>query len=75
MDFGDQTELGAKGVNLSGGQRQRVSIARAVYADAQLYLLDDCLSALDAHVARDVCVRCAASFSCSPFFFLVHFVC
>eukprot|EP00750_Incisomonas_marina_P032853 INCI9383.2.p1 GENE.INCI9383.2~~INCI9383.2.p1 ORF type:complete len:1011 (+),score=200.32 INCI9383.2:2704-5736(+) len=58
MDFGDQTELGAKGVNLSGGQRQRVSIARAVYADAQLYLLDDCLSALDAHVARDVYEKC-----------------
>jgi ABC-type multidrug transport system fused ATPase/permease subunit len=35
MDFGDATELGAKGVNLSGGQRQRLSIARAVYADAQ----------------------------------------
>lgn len=58
MDFGDETELGAKGINLSGGQRQRLSIARAVYADAQLYLLDDCLSALDAHVAREVYERC-----------------
>jgi len=58
MDFGDQTELGAKGVNLSGGQRQRLSIARALYADAQVYLLDDCLSALDAHVARDVYEKC-----------------
>ena len=51
-------ELGAKGVNLSGGQKQRVSIARAVYADADLYLLDDCLSALDAHVAKEVFDTC-----------------
>ena len=57
-DFGDQRELGAKGVNLSGGQKQRISIARAVYADAELYLLDDCLSALDAHVAKEVFDNC-----------------
>jgi ABC-type multidrug transport system fused ATPase/permease subunit len=58
MDYGDQTEIGAKGVNLSGGQKQRVSIARAVYADAQVYLLDDCLSALDSGVARHVFEQC-----------------
>ena len=57
---GDQTEIGERGVNISGGQKQRVSIARAVYADADVYILDDPLSALDAHVARqvfDTCLR------------------
>jgi len=48
----DLTEIGSKGINLSGGQKQRVSIARAVYADADIYIIDDCLSALDPHVAK-----------------------
>ena len=57
---GDQTEIGERGVNISGGQKQRVSIARAVYADSDVYIMDDPLSALDAHVARqvfDTCLR------------------
>ncbi|RUS35015.1 ABC transporter type 1, transmembrane domain-containing protein [Jimgerdemannia flammicorona] len=49
---GDMTEIGERGINLSGGQKQRVSLARAVYADADVYLLDDPLSAVDAHVDR-----------------------
>ncbi|XP_047482005.1 multidrug resistance-associated protein 1-like [Penaeus chinensis] len=49
---GDMTEIGEKGINLSGGQKQRVSLARAAYSDADVYLLDDPLSAVDAHVGR-----------------------
>ncbi|KAI5103035.1 canalicular multispecific organic anion transporter 2 isoform X3, partial [Silurus meridionalis] len=51
---GDQTEIGEKGINLSGGQRQRVSVARALYSEADVYLLDDPLSAVDAHVAKHI---------------------
>ena len=49
--FGDQTEIGERGINMSGGQKQRIQLARAVYADADIYLLDDPFSALDAHTA------------------------
>lgn len=49
---GDLTEIGERGVNLSGGQKQRISIARAVYSRASIVLLDDPLSAVDAHVGR-----------------------
>ncbi|GAV02763.1 hypothetical protein RvY_13289 [Ramazzottius varieornatus] len=51
---GDLSEIGEKGTNLSGGQRQRVSLARAVYNDADVYLLDDPLSAVDAHVGKHI---------------------
>ncbi|CAI5459586.1 unnamed protein product [Closterium sp. Yama58-4] len=57
---GDLTEIGERGVNVSGGQKQRISIARAVYSDADVFFFDDPLSALDAHVAKqvyDTCVR------------------
>ncbi|KAH9512009.1 hypothetical protein DERF_010425 [Dermatophagoides farinae] len=47
---GDQTEIGERGINLSGGQKQRISLARAVYSNADIYILDDPLSAVDANV-------------------------
>jgi ABC-type multidrug transport system fused ATPase/permease subunit len=46
--------IGEKGINLSGGQRARVCLARAVYSDAQIYLLDDPLSAVDANVSKQI---------------------
>ncbi|KAM5262856.1 ATP-binding cassette sub-family C member 11 [Ctenodactylus gundi] len=58
LPFGDMTEIGERGLNLSGGQRQRISLARAVYANRQLYLLDDPLSAVDAHVGKHVFEEC-----------------
>ncbi|KAL0484005.1 ATP-binding cassette, subfamily C [Acrasis kona] len=58
LPAGDQTEIGEKGINLSGGQRQRISLARAVYCDADTYLFDDVLSAVDAHVGKTIFDEC-----------------
>ncbi|KAL3738259.1 hypothetical protein ACJRO7_019740 [Eucalyptus globulus] len=52
--FGDQTQIGERGVNLSGGQKQRIQLARALYQDAAVYLLDDPFSAVDAHTAMSL---------------------
>ncbi|XP_028342907.1 ATP-binding cassette sub-family C member 10 isoform X2 [Physeter macrocephalus] len=58
LPAGDQTEVGEKGVTLSGGQRARIALARAVYQEKELYLLDDPLAAVDADVANHLLHRC-----------------
>ena len=54
LSDGDQTEVGERGISLSGGQKARLTLARAVYARADIYLLDDILSAVDQHVGRHI---------------------
>ncbi len=51
---GDMTEIGEKGINLSGGQKARVAIARGIYCNNDIYLLDDPISALDSHVGQNI---------------------
>nr|AHK05652.1 ATP-binding cassette transporter sub-family C member 4 [Tigriopus japonicus] len=60
-EFGDKTLVGERGVALSGGQKARVSLARAIYRDADIYLLDDPLSAVDAHVGKYLFENCIQS--------------
>ncbi|KAJ6840809.1 putative ABC transporter C family member 15 isoform X1 [Iris pallida] len=55
---GDLTEIGERGINMSGGQKQRIQIARAVYQDADIYLLDDPFSAVDAHTGTQLFQDC-----------------
>lgn len=54
LPYGDLTEIGERGVNLSGGQKQRIQLARALYQNADIYLLDDPFSAVDAHTATNL---------------------
>ncbi|KAK4518579.1 uncharacterized protein ATC70_008798 [Mucor velutinosus] len=58
FEDGDRTEIGEKGITLSGGQKARVSLARAVYSRAQNVLMDDVLSAVDAHTAKHLYEKC-----------------
>ncbi|KAJ8734780.1 hypothetical protein PYW08_014030 [Mythimna loreyi] len=59
---GDQTLVGERGASLSGGQRARINLARAVYRQADVYLLDDPLSAVDAHVGRQLFDECISGY-------------
>ncbi|PAA59379.1 hypothetical protein BOX15_Mlig000262g4 [Macrostomum lignano] len=61
LQAGDMTEIGEKGITLSGGQKARVSLARACYADKDIYLLDDPLSAVDVHVGKHIFERVISS--------------
>ncbi|XWS47050.1 hypothetical protein CRYUN_Cryun14cG0120100 [Craigia yunnanensis] len=54
FSHGDRTIIGDRGINLSGGQKQRVQLARALYQDADIYLLDDPFSAVDAHTSSEL---------------------
>ncbi|KAJ2859201.1 hypothetical protein GGH94_006231 [Coemansia aciculifera] len=58
FDAGDRTEIGERGVTLSGGQKQRVALARAVYSSRRILVIDDCLSAVDAHTAKHILMEC-----------------
>ncbi|KAF9430408.1 hypothetical protein BGZ94_006978 [Podila epigama] len=58
LEDGDETEIGEKGITLSGGQKQRVSLARAIYSRSRHVMLDDCLSAVDAHTAEHIHEKC-----------------
>lgn len=58
LPSGDKTEIGERGINLSGGQKARVCLARAVYSDREVYLLDDPLSSVDNHVASHIFNQC-----------------
>ena len=54
LPAGDLTEIGERGINLSGGQKARISLARAVYANFDILLMDDPISALDSNVRKSV---------------------
>lgn len=58
LPHGDDTEIGERGITISGGQKQRLNIARAAYFDADIILLDDPLSAVDAHVGNHLFEKC-----------------
>jgi ABC-type multidrug transport system fused ATPase/permease subunit len=58
LSDGEETEIGANGINLSGGQKWRVTLARAVYSRAGILVLDDIFSAVDAHVGRHIFDKC-----------------
>ncbi|KAJ2610109.1 hypothetical protein EV177_004135 [Coemansia sp. RSA 1804] len=60
---GDMSEVGERGIALSGGQKQRVALARAVYSSRRILLIDDCLSAVDAHTAKHILVECLSGSS------------
>ncbi|TWU75276.1 hypothetical protein ED733_006155 [Metarhizium rileyi] len=64
LNDGDKTELGANGINLSGGQKWRLTLARAIYSRAEILIMDDIFSAVDAHVGRQIFETCISGPIC-----------
>ncbi|XP_022215922.2 probable multidrug resistance-associated protein lethal(2)03659 [Drosophila obscura] len=71
LPYGDKTIVGERGASLSGGQKARISLARAVYRRADIYLLDDPLSAVDTHVGRHLFEQCMRGYLRSELVILV----
>lgn len=63
LENGDQTIVGEKGTTLSGGQKARLSLARALYADGDIFILDDPISAVDSKVAKKIHQECIVPLS------------
>ena len=59
---GEETVIGERGINISGGQKARISLARAIYSNADIYLLDDPLSAVDPEVANAIFEECISEY-------------
>ncbi|CAH1105147.1 unnamed protein product [Psylliodes chrysocephalus] len=71
LPHGDRTLVGERGVSLSGGQRARINLARAIYKEADIYLLDDPLSAVDTHVGKQLFQKCICGYLSSKCVILI----
>lgn len=65
LSDGENTEIGANGINLSGGQKWRITLARAIYSRAGILIMDDIFSAVDAHVGRHIFEKCLTGELCA----------